>query len=161
MSARKAVVERYFDGFHGSDHGRILACLTDDVVWDLPGFEHLEGKEAFDGEIENEEFTGSPTLVVVAPEPLDGLVERAELGQGPVPRLAPRAQDPAAPGGGRTSAGLEGGTDGGRRPGRPHVEVDRRPRRGVRLDLAGPRRARSVSHPTTIGLSRREEAGRR
>jgi ketosteroid isomerase-like protein len=37
MSAHKDVVERYFDGFHRSDHGQILACLTEDVVWDLPG----------------------------------------------------------------------------------------------------------------------------
>jgi ketosteroid isomerase-like protein len=65
------VVETYFDGFRRSDHPRILACLTDDVVWDLPGFTHLRGKDAFDGEIENDEFVGSPTLIV------DRLVEEA------------------------------------------------------------------------------------
>ena len=64
MWARKATVERYFDGFRRSDHQQILASLTDDVVWDLPGYRHLRGKEAFDGEIENEEFTGSPSLTV-------------------------------------------------------------------------------------------------
>jgi ketosteroid isomerase-like protein len=64
MSPRKNVVERYFDGFRRSDHGQILACLTDDVVWDLPGYTHLVGKEAFDGEIENPEFEGSPSLTV-------------------------------------------------------------------------------------------------
>ena len=64
MSSRKTVVERYFEGFRRSDHAMVLACLTDDVVWDLPGFRHLAGKEAFDGEIENEEFEGSPTLAV-------------------------------------------------------------------------------------------------
>jgi ketosteroid isomerase-like protein len=58
------VVETYFDGFRHGDHERILGCLTDDVVWDLPGFRHLQGKEAFDGEIENEDFTGRPTLRV-------------------------------------------------------------------------------------------------
>lgn len=63
-STRKAAVEAYFDGFRRSDHDAILRLLTDDVVWDLPGFKHLEGKDAFDGEIENEEFIGSPTLVV-------------------------------------------------------------------------------------------------
>jgi hypothetical protein len=57
-STRKAAVEAYFDGFRGSNHDAILRLLTDDVVWDLPGFKHLEGKDAFDGEIENEEFTG-------------------------------------------------------------------------------------------------------
>ena len=63
MSIQKQVVERYFDGFRRSDHAQILACLTDDVVWDVIGHTHLEGKEAFDGEIENENFVGSPTLV--------------------------------------------------------------------------------------------------
>jgi ketosteroid isomerase-like protein len=64
MSRRKDVVERYFDGFRRSDHDQILACLTDDVVWDLPGYMRLVGREAFDGEIENPEFEGSPTLTV-------------------------------------------------------------------------------------------------
>ena len=73
MSFRKAVVERYFDGFRRSDHDLILSCLTDDVVWDLPGYRHLTGKDAFDGEIENEEFVGSPTLTV------DRLVEEDEV----------------------------------------------------------------------------------
>jgi uncharacterized protein len=64
MSARKGVVEEYFEGFRQGDHGRILACLTDDVAWDLPGYAHLTGKDAFDREIENDEFTGRPTLRV-------------------------------------------------------------------------------------------------
>ncbi len=64
MSARKLVVERYFNGFRTSDHEQILALITDDVAWDLPGYRHLTGKEAFDQEIENEEFVGSPTLTV-------------------------------------------------------------------------------------------------
>ena len=72
MSARKVVVEAYFDGFRRSDHQQILACLTDDVAWDLPGYSHLRGKEAFDREIENAEFVGSPTLTV------DRLVEEAD-----------------------------------------------------------------------------------
>ena len=72
MSARKAVVETYFEGFRRSDHERILACLTDDAVWDLPGFKHLTGKEAFDREIENPDFVGSPRLTV------DRLVEEAD-----------------------------------------------------------------------------------
>lgn len=72
MSTHKDVVERYFDGFRASDHGQILACLTDDVVWDMPGYTRLRGKEAFDGEIENDEFVGSPTLEV------DRLVEEGD-----------------------------------------------------------------------------------
>jgi ketosteroid isomerase-like protein len=72
VSARKDAVERYFDGFRTSDHARILDLLTEDVVWDLPGFKHLAGKAAFDGEIENPEFEGSPTLSV------DRLVEEGD-----------------------------------------------------------------------------------
>ena len=72
MSARKDVVENYFEGFRRSDHDQVLACLTDDVVWDLRGYRHLIGKAAFDQEIENEEFMGSPTLTV------DRLVEEAD-----------------------------------------------------------------------------------
>ena len=72
MSAHKTLVEQYFEGFRRSDHASILECLTDDVVWDLPGFRYLEGKDAFDGEIENEEFVGSPELV------LDRLVEEGD-----------------------------------------------------------------------------------
>ena len=64
MSARTAVVEQYFDGFRRGDHDLILSCLTDDVVWDLPGHAHLEGREAFDGEIENDQFVGRPELTV-------------------------------------------------------------------------------------------------
>jgi ketosteroid isomerase-like protein len=64
MPTRKEIVARYFDGFRRSDHEQILALLTDDVAWDLPGYTHLRGKAAFDGEIENEAFVGSPTLVV-------------------------------------------------------------------------------------------------
>lgn len=64
MSARKRIVEEYFEGFRRSDHEAILALLTDDVAWDLPGHKHLDGKAAFDGEIENPEFEGSPQLEI-------------------------------------------------------------------------------------------------
>ena len=72
MALRKDVVEKYFDGFRRGDHEAILACLTDDVVWDLPGFAHLSGKDAFDRAIENDDFEGHPTLTV------DRLVEEAD-----------------------------------------------------------------------------------
>jgi ketosteroid isomerase-like protein len=68
----KDVVETYFEGFRRSDHTQILAGLTDDVVWDLPGYAHLVGKDAFDQEIENDDFVGSPTLTV------DRLIEEAD-----------------------------------------------------------------------------------
>jgi ketosteroid isomerase-like protein len=50
--------------FLASDHAAILACLTDDVVWDIPGMVHLTGKEAFDREIENPAFVGKPDITV-------------------------------------------------------------------------------------------------
>lgn len=64
MSARKTVAERYFDGFRRSDHALILSCLTDDVVWQIHGHVTLQGKAAFDGEIENPAFDGQPLLDV-------------------------------------------------------------------------------------------------
>ena len=64
MSARKDLVLDYHEGFRQSDHARVLACLTEDVVRDLPGFRHLQGTAAFDGEIENPDFEGSPNLFV-------------------------------------------------------------------------------------------------
>ncbi len=62
MSANKDTVERYIDGFNKSDHAQILSCLTDDIEWLMPGAFHLHGKHAFDKEIENEAFTGRPTV---------------------------------------------------------------------------------------------------
>ncbi len=52
------------DGFNKSDHEQILSCLTDDVIWEMPGIFHLAGKETFDGDIENPAFEGKPVVVV-------------------------------------------------------------------------------------------------
>ncbi|MBA2458473.1 MAG: nuclear transport factor 2 family protein [Gemmatimonadales bacterium] len=62
MSSNKNTVQQYIDGFNQSDHALILACLTDDVEWLMPGAFHLVGKDAFDKEIENDAFAGSPTV---------------------------------------------------------------------------------------------------
>jgi ketosteroid isomerase-like protein len=62
MSANKQTVQKYMNGFNQSDHAAILSCLTDDVVWDLPGGFHLVGKAAFDKEIENPAFVGKPSI---------------------------------------------------------------------------------------------------
>jgi uncharacterized protein len=64
MTPRKDVVEAYIEGFRRTDHEQILACLTDDVVWVLPGYATLTGKDAFDAEIQNEAFVGSPLLTI-------------------------------------------------------------------------------------------------
>ena len=65
MTENKLVVERYIDGFNRSDHEQILACLTDDVEWDMPGAFHLAGKDAFDKEIENDAFVGRPVVTII------------------------------------------------------------------------------------------------
>ena len=64
MSSRKDRISTYFDGFRESDHEKILALLTEGVVWDIYGLRRLEGKEAFGGEIENAGIVGSPELTV-------------------------------------------------------------------------------------------------
>ena len=64
MSENKNTVAQYIAGFRNSDHALILSCLTDDVVWEMPGAFHLTGKAAFDKEIENEAFVGSPTIAI-------------------------------------------------------------------------------------------------
>ena len=62
MSQNKQTVQKYIEGFTRSDHGQILSCLTDDVEWLIPGAFHLSGKDAFDQEIENPAFVGSPEI---------------------------------------------------------------------------------------------------
>ena len=64
MTANKQTVEKYMEGFRKGDHELILSCLTDDVVWEIPGAVHLVGKEAFDKEVSNEAFVGRPTITV-------------------------------------------------------------------------------------------------
>jgi uncharacterized protein len=64
MSLNKDTVRKYIDGFNKSDHGQILSCLTDDIEWLMPGTFHLTGKDAVDKEIENDAFTGSPTVKI-------------------------------------------------------------------------------------------------
>jgi uncharacterized protein len=82
MSTRTRVVERYFDGFRSSDHDAILGCLTDDVVWELPGYKSLAGKTAFDEEIENPAFVGSPVLAVGRMIEDDQAVVATGIGEG-------------------------------------------------------------------------------
>jgi ketosteroid isomerase-like protein len=64
VSAHTEIVDAYMEGFRRSDKPAILALLTEDVVWDLPGFRHLRGKADFEGEIVNPQFEEHPTLVV-------------------------------------------------------------------------------------------------
>ena len=64
MSTNKLTVQKYMDGFNKSDHAQILSCLADDIEWLMPGAFHFVGKEAFDKEIENDAFVGSPTIKI-------------------------------------------------------------------------------------------------
>lgn len=65
MTLNKQTVKEYMDAFRVSDHQRILACLTEDVIWEMPGIYQHIGKEAFDKEIENDNFVGSPTIQII------------------------------------------------------------------------------------------------
>jgi ketosteroid isomerase-like protein len=64
MSTQTEIVDAYIEGFRRSDKPAILALLTDDVAWDLPGFRHLTGKADFEAEIVDPQFEEHPTLVV-------------------------------------------------------------------------------------------------
>jgi uncharacterized protein len=63
-SENKRTVDRYMAAFREGDHAGVLACLTEDVAWEIPGAMHLKGKPAFDREIENEAFVGRPEISV-------------------------------------------------------------------------------------------------
>lgn len=65
MSENKKIVAKYMDGFRESNHQKILSCLSDDVIWEMPGIYNHVGKEEFEKEIENENFVGSPTIQIL------------------------------------------------------------------------------------------------
>lgn len=65
MTPNKQTVNEYMNAFRVSDHERVLACLTDDVVWEMPGIYQHVGKAAFDKEIENDNFVGSPIIEII------------------------------------------------------------------------------------------------
>ena len=65
MTENKKTVEKYMDGFRKSDHEQILSCLTENVVWEMPGVYYHNGKKEFDKEIENDAFTDSPEITII------------------------------------------------------------------------------------------------
>ena len=96
MSLQKDVVNEYLEGFRTSDHARVLACLTDDVEWSVHGHYHVVGKEAYDANIEDDAFVGSPVITMtdlveegdvvmgcgtVEVQRADGTTMRASLGE--------------------------------------------------------------------------------
>jgi ketosteroid isomerase-like protein len=64
MSENKTTVMKYMEAFHEHDHEKVLACLTEDVIWYIPGMFRIQGKDAFDKEIENDNFSGKPDITV-------------------------------------------------------------------------------------------------
>ena len=64
LSENQRTVERYMEGFRRNDHEEILACLTEDVEWLVPGAFHVQGKAAFDREIEGDSFVRPPTIEI-------------------------------------------------------------------------------------------------
>lgn len=65
MTENKSTIEKYIEGFTATGHSKILSCLTDDIHWEVPGFFSLTGKQAFDKEIENDAFVGSPNITIM------------------------------------------------------------------------------------------------
>ena len=63
--SNKKVVETYMEGFSTSDHAKILSCLAEGIIWDVQGAFHIEGKDNFDKNIENDAFEGSPTIKII------------------------------------------------------------------------------------------------
>ncbi|GAA0268493.1 nuclear transport factor 2 family protein [Cryptosporangium japonicum] len=82
MSQNIDTVNRYLDGFRTSDHEQVLSCLTDDITWTLFGGFRLQGKQAYDAEIENPAFKGSPKLDVIRLVEQDDVVMGELSGEG-------------------------------------------------------------------------------
>jgi uncharacterized protein len=64
MTPNKKTVETYMDGFRKTDRPGILACLTEDVEWEIPGVFHVRGKEEFAKHIVDEGFLPNPGITV-------------------------------------------------------------------------------------------------
>jgi ketosteroid isomerase-like protein len=63
-SANKQAVAEYMAAYRLLDKARILACLTDDVEWVIPGHVHRMGKPDFSLEMDNPEAAGPPEITV-------------------------------------------------------------------------------------------------
>jgi uncharacterized protein len=93
MTENKRTVERYMDGFRRTDRSQILACLTGDVEWLVPGAFHPRGKQEFDTQIVDQGFVGSPSITVARLTEEDDVVVaegsvRTERSDGAVMNLA-------------------------------------------------------------------------
>lgn len=64
MSDNKRTVQKYMDGFRTTDREAILACLTDDVEWEIPGMFKACGRAEFSAHIVDPGFAGHPIINV-------------------------------------------------------------------------------------------------
>lgn len=61
---QKQRVECYIDGFRQGAPAKVLAQLTEDVIWRLHGCQTITGKAAFSADITNDEFVSIPDLQI-------------------------------------------------------------------------------------------------
>lgn len=64
MTPNKATVTRYMDAFGRTAREEILACLTREVEWVLPGLFHTRGLKEFNDHITEDAFSGKPDIKV-------------------------------------------------------------------------------------------------
>jgi ketosteroid isomerase-like protein len=64
LTDNKATVEQYMAGFRSTDRELILSCLTDDVVWTIPGMFEVRGKPDFANHIVEDGFRAHPVITL-------------------------------------------------------------------------------------------------
>jgi len=84
MTDNKEIVQRYMAAYNEWDHAGVLACLTEDVEWVVPGAFHLHGKQGFDNEIEGKGSAGPPDIVVTRLVEEDDVVVAEGFVRGPL-----------------------------------------------------------------------------
>ena len=60
----KEIIRKVNEGFQAGDTEKILSYVADDVRWDMPGGFAVVGKDEFRKEVNNDLFTGPPTITV-------------------------------------------------------------------------------------------------
>ena len=64
MTPNERTVHDYIEGFRRGDHARVLACLTDDIEWVMPGMFQARGLREFENHIVSEGFRPNPDIVI-------------------------------------------------------------------------------------------------
>ena len=44
MTENKKTILKYMEGFRLGDHQMVLSCLTENIIWEMPGYFTLNGK---------------------------------------------------------------------------------------------------------------------